>query len=321
MRRLVPWLRLLVGAGILVALVARVGTGAVVDAMRAIGPGSVLAALGIGLLTTVFSAWRWCLVARGLGLRLPLADAVADCYRAVFLNSVLPAGVLGDVHRGVNHGRAAGDVGRGVRAVVLERLAGLLVLVVVGVGVLLAQPTLLAVAAVDFVPGPVVSVGALAVLVVVVALGAAMRGERASRFRNALRTGLADVRAGVFSLATLPGVVLLSLATLAGYLALFVVAARASGSHAALGELLPLLVVGLLAMGLPLNVGGWGPREAVTTVAFGAVGFGAAQGLTVAVAYGTLSLISCLPGLGVLLLRHPISRCPVPPPAASVAEC
>jgi uncharacterized membrane protein YbhN (UPF0104 family) len=322
MRRLVPWLRLIVGVGILVALVARVGTGAVVGAMRAIGPGSVLAALGIGLLTTVFSAWRWCLVARGLGLRLPLADAVADCYRAVFLNSVLPAGVLGDVHRAVNHGRAAGDVGRGVRAVVLERLAGLLVLVVVGVGVLLARPTLLAVAAVDFVPGPVVVFGALAVLVVAVALGAAaLRGEPASRFRAAVRIGLADVRAGVFSLGTLPGVVLLSLATLAGYLALFVVAARASGSHAALGELLPLLVVGLLAMGLPLNVGGWGPREAVTTVAFGAVGFGAAQGLTVAVAYGTLSLISCLPGLGVLLLRHPISRCPVPPPAASVAEC
>ncbi|HEY0576991.1 MAG TPA: lysylphosphatidylglycerol synthase transmembrane domain-containing protein [Pseudonocardia sp.] len=322
MRRLAPALRLLVGVGILAALVARLGAGAVLDGLRAIGTESVLAALGIGLLTTVFSAWRWCLVARGLGLRLRLADAVADCYRAVFLNSVLPAGVLGDVHRGLSHGRAAGDVGRGVRAVVLERVAGLLVLVLVGVGVLLAQPTLLAAAAVDLVPGPVVVAGAVAVLVVVLAFGAAaMRGQGASRFHNALRTGLADVRAGVCSLGTWPGVVLLSLATLAGYLALFVVAARASGSHASLGQLLPLLVLGLLAMGLPLNVGGWGPREAVTTVAFGAVGFGAAQGLTVAVAYGTLSLISCLPGLGVLLLRRPISRCPVPPPAARVAEC
>lgn len=322
MRRLAPLLRLLVGVGILVALVARLGAGAVLDGLRAIGTGSVLTALGIGLLTTVFSAWRWCLVARGLGLRLPLADAVADCYRAVFLNSVLPAGVLGDVHRAVNHGRQAGDVGRGVRAVVLERVAGLLVLVVVGVGVLIAQPTLLAVAAVDLVPGPAVAVGALAVGVVVLAGGAAaLRGQGAVRFRASLRTGLADVRAGVFSLGTWPGVILLSLATLAGYLALFVVAARASGSHAALGQLLPLLVVGLLAMVLPLNVGGWGPREAVTTVAFGAVGFGAAQGLTVAVAYGMLSLISCLPGLGVLLLRHPISRCPGPPPAARVTQC
>jgi hypothetical protein len=91
-------------------------------------------------------------------------------------------------------------------------------------------------------------------------------------------------------------------ATLAGYLALFVVAARAAGSQAALGALLPLLVLGLLAMALPLNIGGWGPREGVTAVAFGSVGFGATQGLTTAVVYGVLSLIACLPGVAVLLL-------------------
>ncbi|HET6258288.1 MAG TPA: lysylphosphatidylglycerol synthase transmembrane domain-containing protein [Pseudonocardia sp.] len=309
MQRFWRYLRVLVGVGILAALVARLGTGAVVDGLRAIGTGSVLAALGIGLLTTVFSAWRWCLVARGLGLRLPMAEAVADCYRAVFLNSVLPAGVLGDVHRAVSHGRQSGDVGRGVRAVVLERVVGQVVLLVVGVGVLLAQPTLLAATLGDLVPGGGVTVGMLVVLAAVVVLGAwTMRGARASRIRNALRTGLADARTGVLSRGTWPGAVLLSVAALAGYLALFVVAARAAGSQASLGELLPLLVLALFAMALPLNIGGWGPREAVTAVAFGAVGFDASQGLTAAVVYGVLSLIACLPGVGVLLLRGPISR-------------
>ncbi len=304
MRRRWPLLRVLVGVGILAALVARLGTDAFVDGLRAIGTGSVLAALGIGLLTTVFSAWRWCLVARGLGLRLPLAVAVADCYRALFLNSVLPAGVLGDVHRAVIHGRKAGDLGRGVHAVVLERVAGQVVVMVVGVGVLLAQPTLLAAAVGDLVPGRGVTVGTVAVLVPVIALGAAaVRNGRASRIRDALRTGLADARAGVLSRGTWPGVVLLSVATLAGYLTLFVVAARAAGSQATLGELLPLLVLALLAMGLPFNIGGWGPREAVSTVAFAAAGFGATQGLTAAVVYGVLSLIACLPGAGVLLRR------------------
>jgi uncharacterized membrane protein YbhN (UPF0104 family) len=326
MRRFWPWLRVLLGVGILAALAARLGTGAVVDGLRAIGPGAVLAALGIGLLTTVFSAWRWCLVARGLGLRLPLATAVADCYRALLLNSVLPAGVLGDVHRAVSHGRQAGDVGRGVRAVVLERLAGQVVLIVVGVGVLAAHPTLLAAAVDGLTSGRGVTVGTLtvlaAVLAVVLTLGAtAVRGGRASRLRDAVRSGLADVRAGVLSLGTWPAVVLLSAAALAGYLALFVVAARAAGSQATLGELLPLLVLALFAMGLPLNIGGWGPREAVSTAAFGAVGFGATQGLSTAVVYGVLSLIACLPGVGVLLLRRPISRCPAPRPEARVAGC
>jgi hypothetical protein len=51
-------------------------------------------------------------------------------------------------------------------------------------------------------------------------------------------------------------------------------------------------------------------------VAFGAVGLGAAQGLTTAVVYGVLSLIACLPGAVVLLLaaRAPVRRNPAPRP-------
>jgi glycosyltransferase 2 family protein len=289
MTRFWPLLKVLLGAGLLAALVIRLGSDAFVEAVRAINVVAVLAALGIGLLTTVFSAWRWCLVARGLGLQLRLPTAVADCYRALFLNSVLPAGVLGDVHRAVSHGKQEGDVKRGVRAVALERSAGLVVLVVVAVGVLLAQPALRSAAGGDLLPW------LLAVLAVVVTVAVVVVR------RSVLRTGLAG---GVWL-----GVTLLSLAALAGYLALFVVAARAAGSQAPLGELLPLLVLALLAMGLPINIGGWGPREAVSTVAFGAVGYGATQGLTVAVVYGTLSLIACLPGLAMLLRTSSVARC------------
>jgi uncharacterized membrane protein YbhN (UPF0104 family) len=323
MRRLWQFLRVLVGVGILVALVARLGSDAVMEGLRAVDTGSALAALGIGLLTTVLSAQRWCLVARGLGLRLPLRVAVADCYRALFLNSVLPVGVLGDVHRAVSHGRQAGDVGRGVRAVALERCAGLVVSVVVGVAVLLTQPELLGAAVGHLVPGRGVVVGLVVVLPALVVLGVwTARGACAYRIRAALRTVLADARTGVFSRGTWPGVVLLSVATLTGYLALFVIAARATGCRIALGELLPLLTVALLAMALPFNIGGWGPREAVATVAFAAGGLGPAQGFAAALAYGVLSLIACLPGGAVLLLRRSGQPVPVPvgsPPAPDVA--
>ncbi|WP_344319685.1 lysylphosphatidylglycerol synthase domain-containing protein, partial [Streptomyces yatensis] len=129
------------GVAILGVVLWRLGTGAFVDGLRTIDGPTLLAALGLGLLTTVFSAWRWCLVARGLRIRLPLGPAVADYYRALFLNAALPGGVLGDVHRAVRHGRDAGDVGRGVRAVVLERVAGQVVLIAVGVAILLAHPS------------------------------------------------------------------------------------------------------------------------------------------------------------------------------------
>jgi uncharacterized membrane protein YbhN (UPF0104 family) len=253
-------------------------------------------------------------VARGVGLRLPLAAAVSDCYRAVFLNSVLPAGVLGDVHRAVGYGRSIGDVGRGVRVVAIERVTGQLAIIVVGMGVLVvSRPTLLG----AMVPG---RLGAVELLVALAVLGAAVlwtaRAPRAARLRTALRSVCVEARSGALSRSTWPALLALSVITLAGYLALFVVAARAAGSHAPVGELLPLLVLGLLAMALPLNIGGWGPREGVMAVAFGAVGLGAAQGLTTAVVYGVLSLIACLPGAVVLLLaRTPVRRDPAPRPA------
>jgi hypothetical protein len=60
------------GLGILALLLWRLGTGAFLDGLHVINGGTLLAAAGIGLLTTVLSAWRWSLVARGLGIWLPL---------------------------------------------------------------------------------------------------------------------------------------------------------------------------------------------------------------------------------------------------------
>lgn len=304
-RALWPWLRVLVGVGILAGLGWQFGAGAFVAGLGVIDLWSVLAALAVGLLTTVFNAWRWCLVARRLGLPLPLATAVADYYQALFLNSVLPAGVLGDVHRAVSHGQQSGDLGRGVRAVVLERVAGQVVLVAVGVTVLVSQPALMSAVGGALVPGRFAMIAVLCGLAAVLALAAWARwGRGTSRVRRALRTGLTDARLGLLARDTWPAVALLSAAALAGYLVLFLIAARAAGSQASVAQLLPLLVLALLVMGLPLNVGGWGPREAVSAVAFGAAGLGAAQGLTAAVVYGVLSLIACLPGAGVLILRR-----------------
>jgi hypothetical protein len=56
-------------------------------------------------------------------------------------------------------------------------------------------------------------------------------------------------------------------------------------------------------MSLPVNVGGWGPREAVTAWAFGAAGLSATQGLTIAVVYGLFAFVAALPGAIVVVVR------------------
>ena len=157
----VEWL---LRAATLAVVVWRLGAGPFRDGVGAVDGTSLAAAAGIGLVTTVCCAWRWTIVARGLGVHLSLPAAVAAYYRSVFLNLTLPGGVVGDVHRGVSHGRDVRDVGRGLRAVAWERSLGQLVQVVLTVVVLVALPSpvrplmpLVAVALVAIVIGVVVA--------------------------------------------------------------------------------------------------------------------------------------------------------------------
>ena len=80
---------------------------------------------------------------RGPGSRreLSLPAAVAAYYRSIFLNVTLPGGIVGDVHRGISHGRDVRDVGRALRAVAWERSAGQVVQIVLTVVVLLVLPS------------------------------------------------------------------------------------------------------------------------------------------------------------------------------------
>lgn len=288
----------LAGVVILGFLLWRLGTGVLVDGLRRIDTVTVLAALGIGVVTTVFSAWRWQLVACGLRIRLPLGPAVADYYRALFLNAALPGGILGDVHRAVRHGQSAGDLRRGVQTVVLERVAGQIALTVFAAAVLPTLPSPVRAEARDLAPLVVLALaGALAVVL-------AVRMNRAPTRRTAgLRTALGEARQGLLSRRGGPGIALSSAVVLAGHLVMFVVAARVAGSAAPVAVLVPLAVLALVAMGLPLNVGGFGPREGVTAWAFAAAGLGAGTGVAVAVVYGVLSFVASLPGAVVLVVR------------------
>lgn len=287
MSRSWAWLRALGGIAILAVLVWRVGAGPFLEAVPMIDLRSLAAVVAISVVTTVCCAWRWRLVAGGLGIGVPLPGAVAACYRSQFLNTTLPGGVLGDVHRGWRHGRDAGDVSRGVRAVVWERVAGQVVQVVLAVLVLLTLPS------------PVRSAMPLVLAVAAaVALGAVVLARR-----------LAAV-GPLLALQVWPGVVLASTVAVTGHVLTFLIAARVAGSDASVTQLLPLALLVLLAMGVPMNVAGWGPREGVAAWVFAAAGLGAAHGVTTAVVYGVMTFVACLPGAGVLALasRRPIYR-------------
>jgi uncharacterized membrane protein YbhN (UPF0104 family) len=134
-------LRLAGGVTVLWFLGRHVGAAPFEDGLRAVTWPAVVAAVTLTALTTVCSAWRWRLVALALGAGIDLSRATGAYYRSLFVNSVLPGGILGDVHRAVTQGRRAGDVAQGVRAVAWERLCGQVVQATVTAIVLLALPS------------------------------------------------------------------------------------------------------------------------------------------------------------------------------------
>ncbi len=287
-------LRLAVGVAVLWFVWALVGAAPFENGLRAVTWQAIVAAVTLTVLTTVCSAWRWRVVARALGADIELASATGAYYRSLFLNSVLPGGILGDVNRAVTQGRRAGDVAQGVRAVAWERLCGQVIQAVVTAVVLLALPSPVR-PALPYVLAGIAGIAGCAALVV----GVAARHGR-SRPARAARTIAADLRRGLLVADVWPQVTLASLLIVAGHTATFVIAARVAGSTAPLGELIALLMVVQIAGGIPLSVAGWGPREGVAAWAFAVAGLGAANGVTVATLYAVLMLVAVTPGAGLL---------------------
>ena len=280
------WALARVGGGLLVLglLGWRLGTEPFVAGVRAVGPGSVAVTFAIVAGTTMCSAQRWRLVARGLGVELGAKEAVASYYRSQFLNSVLPGGVLGDVHRALTH--------RTLRSVVTERVVGQAIQVVVALlVVLIAWPT-------STTPGT----PTLAALAVTAVVGVAV-----------LVVVLVD--RDLLDAENVPAVLALSALAAAGHAAVFVVAGRAVGVTAPTPSLVALGLAVLVAAALPFNVAGWGPREGAAAWLFTAAGLGAATGTSVAVAYGVLAALATLPGAALLAVprgRESHDRAPAP---------
>ncbi len=302
-RRIWTWGRV-VGSVVTVAFVVwRLGTGPFLDGLRTVDARALIAATVIAMVTTVCCAWRWKIVAGGLGIDLTLPAAVSAYYRSQFLNVTLPGGVVGDVHRGVSHGRDVSDVSRGLRAVAWERSAGQVVQVVLTVVVLLVLPS------------PVrSSMPLVAAAVVVAALGVVLvsrvrRGGGRSAWAR-LRSAVArDVSDGLLARRAWPWIGLASAVVVCGHAFTFLIAARTAGVKAPPSQMLPIALLVMAVMVLP-SLGGWGPREGVTAWAFGAAGLGAQRGVATAVVFGVMVLVASLPGavvVGVAWFRRPRS--------------
>ncbi|SVD58880.1 uncharacterized protein METZ01_LOCUS411734, partial [marine metagenome] len=185
-------------------------------------------------------------------------------------------------------------IGTAVRAVILERASGQLVMTMVAAGSVIWLLLTLE------------RTGWLRFLGVVAVSGVATSGlifwlwQQRISDDSLVRRAWRDTYAALLSIRALPIQLASSVLIVASYLLTYLVAARAVGVNTPLLILLPLVAPVLVTMLFPVTIAGWGIREGAAAVLWGAVGLTAVDGVAISVGYGFLVLFSSLPG-GVIL--------------------
>ena len=311
--------RATVSVGILALLLPFLDHGAILESLRALDLRWVFVVLSITVGQVALLGWRWWFTLDRLGLSLSKRAAVAEYYRSLFLNQVLPGGVLGDVSRAWRHVRVTPEArGVAVRAVILERTSGQAVMtlwatscaVARGFGWFGARGTVTGGSAgwagwvgwVD--PAGVAAVILLGTLGVTLMVA---RSRRRGRSRRSAPDSLPgriwrDARRGVLSPSAFGVHLLTALLLTASYVAVFVVAAFAVGARTEIGMTALLAAPVLMAMLIPISWAGWGVREAAAAGIWALAGLSPTDGVLISTAYGALVLLASLPG-GLLLLR------------------
>lgn len=131
------WWRLGAGLALLATIVVWVDPLRVWQALRTADPGWLCAALLSSTLANVLSAWRWRALVDWIGWRVPLVWAIAVYFRGVAANVVMPGAVVGgDLLRAWQLRRRGVQLREAGVSVVLDRLSGLWMLGVLGIGAL-----------------------------------------------------------------------------------------------------------------------------------------------------------------------------------------
>ena len=273
----------------------------VVAAFENVSAGPVIAALVIVQLQVVLSALRWRFTAARLGHTIDVPLAIGEYYIASFVNQVLPGGMAGDAVRAY---RARTEDGwkRPAAAIVLERLSGQLAFFLVAGAGLFAWPLLLA----ERLPPGFYRLVLICVAILAIAGGLGVVIAR-SRLLARFETLKPDLAAVFWQRGALFVQFGLSMLTVLSYIAVFMIAAYATGAPLPPAAAITVIPLCLMTMLIPAGIGGWGTREAAAAALWPLFGLTGADGLSASLLYGLLSLLGVAPQ-GLILLAVTLRR-------------
>ena len=298
----ISWWRVAVSVALLGGLGYWLDGRAILGRLVQLKLGWVAASIVLSVVQVSLSAWRWRFTATRLGLVLPLHRAIREYYLGIFINQLLPGGVVGDVSRAWRHSKTD-RMGPAIKGVVLERASGQIVMTVVALCSCLALPNEVRRTLLSALGSAVVFVSVLAVAVVVFF-------QRIRPARPLLKQWMRDIASTLLLKKALVVQLGVSLLIVSSYLAVFVMAARGLGVMTPATVLLPLVAPVLVTMLIPVTIAGWGVREGAAALLWAAVGLSASDGVAISAAYGLIVFVSSLPGAVVLILLLQAERRP-----------
>jgi uncharacterized membrane protein YbhN (UPF0104 family) len=260
------WFRLGVTLTILAWLSTRIDLAL---AVRAIGGVDLVALLVVAILVAldrVVMIWRWVLLLRATGAPVGTGTAARIFLVSSFVGSFLPAGVGGDAARAWQLSRHTARGHEAIASVVVDRLLGVVAIVVLGAAGAFASASLLP----EGLEGPILAIGALGGVAAIallwldrilpLLLPPRWRAGRLGHRMIALTRPLAEYRAQPRILASVLGL---------SFLVQLLRILQAYGLGLGLGLTVPLryylafMPVGLLMLLLPISVSGFGLPQGV----------------------------------------------------------
>jgi glycosyltransferase 2 family protein len=311
-------LRLVVSLLLLAAVLAYADVGKMADAIRDGSWGWFAAALALMAVAAVLGAVRWRMLLRHAHVEVTELRAVRTFSGALFLNNVLPTSVGGDAVRAWLVGREGGSLVRATTATVVDKVTALACLFVLAWAALLVDS--------EEVPGSIVTVLAwvTAGLVAAFALaGLVAAGARPlvrrlpERFASMIREAWSALRGWAASARLIAWVIGLGLAYSGAGLLVFIFVAKAVGVDLAFSLAAATTPVVLVAMLIPVSIGGLGVREGGFVLLLGEAGVSAADATllallsTAAILLATAAVVAASAGFESLRTREAAAR-PLP---------
>jgi hypothetical protein len=266
----------------------------------------VATVLGLVAIQSLLASARWVVLMRLFGPALPYPTAVRLFFEGLFFNQALPSTVGGDAVRMYRSIRLGLPLSGGINGVLLDRIAGLLGLLML---VLATQPLLY-----QRIDDPMVRTAFAAMLglgacaaILLFSVASVPKGLR----RWAIVRGVTQLSDAFRRMVRTPsvGVTVLGLSILGHLIIVSAIYVIVRGLDLPVGfvDCLVLVPAVMLLATVPISIAGWGVREGAMVTAFALVGASSSGAVTVSILFGLTMIAIGLPG-GVLWFMNPDHR-------------